>query len=295
MMVEGALFLTAGYGTRDEPLSHIRPKCLLPRGGETVLGRLSRQIRRLNPGRIAANASRCPQEVMEELTAHWPRTPCELYFEERPLGASSTLTRLSGMMEGGSWLVLNTDMVMEPFRADAMARYHRKTASNWTLLAGDMPEDGDYSPLFAGDDMELSLEGGTPFHYWGVSIIEPSVAAVAGSIQASEGLFTQLAAEVMGRGGRISVFRQTGKWLDMGRIETLRENILSGGNRVHPSACVSSDAVLKGRWNVGKGCIIGSGAELKDSVMLDGSILKMGLLKDTVLPWFCTGGEGDNS
>ncbi|MBD3278114.1 MAG: hypothetical protein GF388_07435 [Candidatus Aegiribacteria sp.] len=95
MMVEGALFLTAGYGTRDEPLSLIRPKCLLPRGSETVLERLSSQIRELDPGRIAANASRCPRGVMNELTSYWPRTQCELYFEERPLGASSTLARLS--------------------------------------------------------------------------------------------------------------------------------------------------------------------------------------------------------
>ncbi|MBD3278115.1 MAG: hypothetical protein GF388_07440 [Candidatus Aegiribacteria sp.] len=183
---------------------------------------------------------------------------------------------------------------MEPFRAGAMVEYHRKTASNWTVLAGDMPERGEYSPLFAGEDMVLCERGGTPFHYWGVSIIEPSVAEVAASIQASGGLFTQLATEVMRRGGRVSVFRQRGEWLDMGRIDFLRENILSGGNRIDPSACVSSDAVLKGRWNIGKGCIIGSGAELRDSVMLDGSILESGLLENSILPWFCTSRDGDD-
>ena len=294
MMVEGALFLTAGYGTRDEPLSLVRPKCLLPRGDETLLARLSRQIRELKPNRIAANASRCPDEVMKELTSCWPHAPCELYFEERPLGASSTLARLSGLLNGGSWLVVNTDMVMESFRAVAMMEYHRRSSSNWTVLVGDMPEKGDYSPLYVGGDMELCTEKkGTPVHYWGISIIEPSVAAVAAELQASRGLFAQLAAEVIRRGGRVSAFRQRGEWLDMGSMEYLRENILSGGNRMHPSACVSSDVVLKGRWNVGKGCIIGSGAQLKDSVMLEGSTLESGILENSVLPWFCTSRGGE--
>ena len=56
MEIEGVLFLAAGYGRRDEPLSLIHPKALLPYGKTSILGRLARQVSVLRPGRVRINA-----------------------------------------------------------------------------------------------------------------------------------------------------------------------------------------------------------------------------------------------
>lgn len=294
MRIEGVLFLAAGYGTRDEPLSFLRPKALLPYGDTSILLRLARQICPLRPGRIRINASRCPEALLGEITAVWQEEMCEMFFEERPLGASATLARNAGAMDEGTWMVVNTDMVIEDIDALGMLEHHRKTGSAWTALTGEFPPDGSYSSLQIDEDMKFGCGGIHRTHYWGISLMEPSIPAVAAGIQASGGLFSELASEAAANGSRLTAFRREGRWLDMGRIDLLRKNILSGGSCIHPTACISSDASLGGAWNIGKGCILGSGAVLVDSIMLEGSSLETGTLKDSILPWFCSSRDGES-
>jgi NDP-sugar pyrophosphorylase family protein len=294
MEIDGVLFLAAGYGRRDEPLSLIQPKALLPYGETSVLGRLARQIRVLCPGRVRINASRCPEALLREISTVWQEEMCELYFEERPLGASSTLARHADIIDDGTWMVVNTDMIIEDFDAIGMLEYHRKTESDWTALTGSFPRDGIYSPLFTDEDMEFGRGGTERTHYRGISLMEPSIPAIAAKIQASEGMFSELASRASAEGSRLITCRQDGKWLDMGRIDILRRNILSGGSYVHPTACISSDVVLEGSWNIGKNCILGSCSILRDSVMLEGSSLESGTLEESILPWFCSNRDGES-
>ncbi|NOQ21556.1 MAG: NTP transferase domain-containing protein [Candidatus Aegiribacteria sp.] len=293
MEIEGVLFLAAGYGRRDEPLTYIRPKALLPFGGTSVLERLAVQVSSVCPRRIRINASRCPEALLNEISSVWPAEICELYFEERPLGASATLARHSDAMDTGTWMVVNTDMIIEDFDALGLVEHHCKTGSNWTALTGEFPPDGNYSPLLIDEDMKFGCGGVQRTHYWGVSLMEPSIPAAAARIQASGGMFRELASMVAADGSRLNACRGSGKWLDMGRIDTLRRNILSGGSFIHPTACISSDVLLSGVWNIGRGCILGSGTVLKNSVMLDGSSLESGTLEESILPWFCSSRDGE--
>lgn len=293
MGIEGVLFLTAGFGRRDEPLSLIRPKCLLPAGDTTVLGRLARQASAADPEKIRINASRCPDEILYELYEVWPEERCLLYFEERPLGSVGTLARHRDVPESGSWLLMNTDMVIPELDTGALVEVHRKTGADWTAVTGGFPDGGEYSPLRVDAEGGFGRGGNIETHYWGVSIIEPSIFELAGRLQAEDGLFSRLASLAREKGLVLRTCRQEGPWLDMGRIHGLRENILSMGSFVHPSACISSDARLSGRWNIGRGCMVGGGAEISDSVMLAGSTLESGSLAGALLPWFCSSSDGE--
>lgn len=294
MEIEGVLFLTAGYGRRDEPLTHIRPKALLPFGNTSILGRLARQISSVCPRRIGINASRCPEALLNEILSVWSEEMCELYFEERPLGVSATLARLADLMDTGTWMIVNTDMVIEDLDAPGLVEHHIKTGSTWTALTGDFPPGSSYYPLSIDEDMQFGCGGVRKTHYWGVSLIEPSVRAAAAEIQASGGMFSELASKAAADGGRLTACPGGGgRWLDMGRIDILRGNILSGGSFIHPAACISSDVSLNGVWNIGRGCILGSGTILRDSVMLDGSSLESGTLEEAILPWFCSSLDGE--
>ena len=295
MEIEGVLFLAAGFGTRDEPLSLICPKALLPFGSESILGRLAGQVSSIYPGSVRINASRCPHALMSEISAVWQEEICELYFEERPLGASATLARHKDEMDGGTWMIVNTDMIIEDFDPVEMLEYHRNSESDWTVLTGDFPPCGDYSPLMIDDNLKFGPGGTEKTHYWGVSLIEPLISSTAAMMQISGGLFSELAPEAAAAGGRLTAFRSDSQWTDMGSAELLRENILSGGSFVHPSACVSSDTVLEGSWNIGRNCILGSGTVLRNSVMLEGASFESGTLDGSILPWFCSSRDGEFS
>lgn len=273
--IQGVLFLTAGYGTRAEPLSFFRPKALLPWGYSTLMGNLVRQFAAVDPESMVFNASRCPELVMQEAENNWSGMT-RLLFEERPLGAPGTLGKNCGLFQG-HWIVTNTDMVLDvPVRE--MIDFHLGTGSKWTVLTGDFPGYGNYSPLYVN---------GKPRHYLGVSIISQEIAEIAAGEQLGTGFFSLLRKAAEKEGIVIREFFSRTKWLDMGEVNLFRKHLLSKGSYIHPSADIYDGANLQGVYWIGSSCNILPGASVRDSVMLEGSTLSSGSqLIDGVLPWF---------
>jgi len=295
--IAGALLLTAGYGTRNRPLSLLKPKCLLPWGEGTVLRWIASIAVKLSPEILAANVSRCPGDVREVIGNIWPASKCRLYFEERPLGVTATLARNSRELAGGTWLVANTDMVV-PGLPDLseMLEFHRSSGAAWTVLVGNFPESAEerYSPLFVDSGGRVCAGGnGSRMHYLGICLVEPIVSRILAMNQCSGGFFGEPARLVAREAGNPYAFHHRGEWLDMGDIAFLRNNILKGGNFIHPDADVSPDAVLRGNWYVGNGCVVKAGGSIRDGVMLDGSVLeKEDVLERAILPWYCSSRDG---
>ena len=267
--LDGVLLLTAGYGRRAEPLSLCRPKALLPAGNTTLLGLMSEAAASLLPKQLVVNASRCPNRILDEVRAS-SGMEARLLFEERPLGAAVTLGRLSVMMRG-SWMLMNTDMILEADLSGLVA-HHQKSGAQCTVLCGDFPREGEYGPV---------LVRGRPRHYLGVCVVEPEVARRAARFQGSRNLLSScIVNEPEG-------FEGADTWMDMGEVELYRRNLLSRGCFIHPGAVVSRTASLLGCYHVSAGCVLGEGAVIRDSVMLEGSVLEDGSeLVSGVLPWF---------
>ncbi len=288
MTIEGVLFLTAGYGRRMEPLSRVKPKALLPWGCTTVLGNLAEQLSALSPKKIAFNAYRCPSLIQEELEKIYPDIECIPFIEKQPLGASVTLSRMSEILSGGTWMVVNTDMVIRELNPAVIVGFHNECGADWTVMTGAFPEKGNYGSLGVNNDGSFGTGGkATEQHYWGISIMEPAVSAVSVGDNISGSLFGTLAPACHSAGLLLQVFKEDGldRWLDFGDYGLLPHNILEGGSFIHPLAELSSDVIFEGRYNIGSGCRIASGTLVKNSVMLAGSVYGPGNLVNTVLVW----------
>jgi len=177
--LEGGLFLTAGYGTRADPLSVVRPKALLPWGEQTVMGNLVSSAAVIPMHRLCANASRCQNLIMDELQRYGSEgSEKEVFFEERPLGVTSTLCRLGRGGVRGTWIVSNTDMVID-LPLQPMLEYHRSSGAHWTVLVGDIPSGKAYGALPIDDEGAFGTDRGHGRHYLGISILEPEVFRIA--------------------------------------------------------------------------------------------------------------------
>ncbi len=280
MGIRGALLLTAGYGTRVEPLSLCRPKCLLPYGGDTLLALAARRALELRPAALFANATVRPDLVAAGLAALGSWT---LMREPLPLGTVGTMARLPDVLKSGTLLVSNTDMVTHPDMA-GMLRVHRRTCAQWTALCGPFPEEGRYGGLPVGAEGELGGVRPEEMHYYGISLLEPPVLQMAATLGGGS-VFGDLLESCLGAGLRVRAFRTEADWLDMGSLGGLRQNILAGGSWVSAGAEVSPGAELLGTVSVGAGCRVGSGARVRDSVMLAGSSIECGELARGLLPW----------
>lgn len=275
--IQGVLFLTAGYGTRAEPLSFCRPKALLPWRETTLLGNLIDRFAVVNPESMAFNASRCPELILQEVRKHW-NGRARMLFEERPLGLPGTLAMNRELFKG-HWIITNTDMVLD-VPIEEMVEFHLMSGSRWTVLTGDFPEYGEYG--------SLSVSGRSR-HYLGVSIISPEVAAICAEKQLSTGFFSSLRSAAAAKGIFLTEFF-TGSdtsWLDMGEPHLFRKHLLAQGSYIHPSAVIIDGADLEGFYWIGSSCIINSGVLIRDSVVLEGSELLSGAsIVNSVLPWF---------
>ncbi len=272
--IQGVLFLTAGYGTRAEPLSFCRPKALLPWKNTTLLGNLMNQFGVIDPEKMVINASRCPELVLHEGRGHNDRT--KLLFEERPLGLPGTLARNCKLFEG-HWIISNTDMVID-IPVEKMVEYHQRSGSKWTVLTGNFPDYGKYSGLPVK---------GVSRHYLGVSIVSPEIAALCAAQQLGTGFFTKLRSFATSQGIQINEFFTDVPWFDMGEVNLFRKHLLGQGSYIHPSAQIQDSAILEGFYWIGSSCIINRDVLLRDSVMLEGSQMMQGAsLVDSVLPWF---------
>ncbi|MCD6589211.1 MAG: NDP-sugar synthase [Candidatus Fermentibacteraceae bacterium] len=273
--IQGVLFLTAGYGTRAEPLSLYRPKALLPWGETTLLGNLVNQFTFIEPEVVACNATKCPELVYQEVRRCWPgRT--QMLFEEKPLGLPGTLSVNTEMFKG-HWIISNTDMVLD-VPVQEMVEFHLSTGSKWTVLTGSFPDYGNYG--------SLSINGNSR-HYLGVSIVSPEVARIARKEQLSTGFFTLLRSAAERAGIFINEYFTERNWLDMGSFQLIRKHLLLEGSYIHPSARVHRDANLEGFYWIGSSCIISSKALVRNSVMLEGAVLLPGAsLVNDIVPWF---------
>ncbi len=273
--IQGVLFLTAGYGTRAEPLSFCRPKALLPWRDTTLLGDLIDRFAVVDPETIAFNASRCPELILQEGRRHW-NGGTRMLFEERPLGLPGTLSRNRELF-AGHWIVTNTDMVLDA-PIEEMVEFHLKSGSRWTVLTGNFPEYGEYGGL------SLNCRSR---HYLGVSIISPEVAAICAEKQLSTGYFSSLRSAAAARGIFLNEFFTRTSWFDMGEPHLFRKHLLAQGNYIHPSAVIIDGVDLEGFYWIGSSCIINSDVLVRDSVVLEGSELLSGAsIVNSVLPWF---------
>jgi len=273
--IEGVLLLTAGYGTRAEPLSFCRPKALLPWGDSTLLGNLIKQFSALDADIFAVNASRCPELVLQEANRFCDR-PVKMLFEERPLGTPGTLARNREMFRG-HWIVSNTDMMMD-VPVKELVKRHMESDSQWTVLTGKTPSSGSYGFLNVNGENR---------HYLGVSIISPAIASIAASGQIGAGFFSVLRKASHESGIEINEYYTDADWMDMGEPHLFKKHILGSGSYIHPSAQMQPGVILKGFYRIGSSCIIQCGAVIEDSVILDGSTVLSGAsVIDTVLPWF---------
>jgi NDP-sugar pyrophosphorylase family protein len=177
-----ALVLTAGLGTRLDPLTRLVAKAAVPLGGATLIERLLDWLRREGIRDVVLNLHHLPQTITRVVGdgAHLGLR-ARYSWEPVILGSAGGPRRALPLMDSGTFLIVNGDTLCD-FSLRAMLETHHRTGADVTLALVPNPAPNHYNGIVL--DAEDRVTGWVPkgraqgsWHFIGVQIARAEVFA----------------------------------------------------------------------------------------------------------------------
>ena len=131
-----ALLLAAGLGTRLRPITLQTPKCLVPIGGEPLLGRWLRKLELAGCDSVLINTHYLAEQVEGFLQSwHGPNMAIETIHEPELLGTAGTLLANQEFFKGATGLLIHADNAMAGDLNGFLTAHHdRQPSCQLTML-----------------------------------------------------------------------------------------------------------------------------------------------------------------
>ncbi|MCP9775660.1 nucleotidyltransferase family protein [Cyanobium sp. WAJ14-Wanaka] len=122
-----ALLLAAGLGTRLRPLTLQTPKCLVPLGGEPLLGLWLRKLEQAGCEAALINTHYLAEQVDAYLQS-WqsPKMAVRTVHEPELLGTAGTLLAHQAFFEGATGLLIHADNAMAAGLAEFLTAHENR-------------------------------------------------------------------------------------------------------------------------------------------------------------------------
>ena len=302
-----AVVLVGGFGTRLRPLTLGLPKQMLTVGRVTMLERVVEHLGASGVDEVVLSLGYQPDAFLDE----FPDGTCagvrlSYAVEPEPLdtaGAIAFAARHVGVEE--RFVAVNGDVLTDLDVADLWARHESfGGAATIALTPVEDPSRFGVVPLDAGGRVEAFIEKpepGTAPSNWinaGTYVLEPEVLDLVPA-----GRKVSIEREVVPalvEQGRLYGVQSDSYWIDAGTpeaylqahldlVDGLRPGLSAG---LDPSARIDGAARVV-RSVVGQGVVVAGGAEVEDSVLLDGARVSAGaVVRRSIVGGRAVVGEG---
>jgi len=283
-----ALVLTAGLGTRLQPLSTVRAKAALPVAGEALVLRILRSLRAAGISRVVLNLHHRADTITREVGDGSALGLSVRYsWETAVLGSAGGPARALPLLEADRFLIVNGDTLAN-VDLDALATQHVDTAALVTMAVVDA--DPRYNAILADEHGIVSgFRKSTPdafettgrCHFIGVQAANAAAFAGVSPDAPSETVHGRYPALIAQRHGSLRVMRTTAEFFDIGTPRDYLDTALTlsareGRRPDRGEGCeVADDAMLTETilWNHVR---IGAAASLTRCVVADGVTVPAG-------------------
>jgi NDP-sugar pyrophosphorylase family protein len=244
-----AMILAAGIGERLRPITHHLPKALVPVGGRPMIEYPLLLLRHYGIREIIINLHHLGEQI-EACLGDGKRLGLKISYskELELLDTGGGLLKAKPFLQDGSFIVINTDVLIDLPLAELIAFHERKRAIATLVMRPDELADQYGS-------MELDLEGrifrflqarrpgakpatGPKLMFTGVQILEPRIFDFmkSGSAPCKFGTTKDAYPKMLLAGEALYGFRFDGFWHDLGtesRIKEAEESLAQGRARLH--------------------------------------------------------------
>lgn len=283
-----ALVLTAGVGSRLDPLTQVRAKPAVPLAGSPVVVRILRWLAAQGVSGAVLNLHHRPETITR--IVGYGRTvglPVRYSWEQRLLGSAGGPRRARPLLDD-RFFIVNGDTLVD-FDLRSLLDRHRQTAAEVTMAVTDQPAGSRHGGVVADPVGRITgfVGAGTRGNrlFVGVQLVEARVFdPVADDVpSATVGqLYDRL---ITDRVGRIMSHSVVTRFLEVGTPDDYLEASLSleategTGGRPRPTSRISASAELV-RTVVWDGVSVGPDCRLEECVLTDDVHLPGGTVAD---------------
>ncbi|MEV2275132.1 glucose-1-phosphate thymidylyltransferase [Nocardiopsis sp. NPDC049922] len=289
-----ALVLAGGTGSRMRPLSHTRPKQLVPVAGRPVLEHVVRGVRELGVtdiGVITGDGADHVRNALGDGSGFGARLT--YIHQSRPLGLADCVRAARDFLGGDAFVLCLGDNLL-PSGFTELAEEFRLRRSDAHIAVQRVADPSAFGVVDMGEDGKVGglVEKPTvPVSDWaiiGVYFFSPAIHEAVRAIEPSgrgELEITDAIQWLLEHGYGVSAGEYTGYWADVGRPDdVLRANRHLLGTLTRPAleGDVDPDSRLDGVVSLGEGArvirstvvgpvVIGPGTVVTDSVLGPGT------------------------
>ena len=272
-----ALVLTAGLGTRLDPITHLVAKPAVPLAGRTLIERILGWLVREGVTDAVLNLHHLP-ETIAAVVGDGRHLGLRVRYSWEPtlLGSAGGPRHALSLLDAETFLIVNGDTLAEIALAPMIAR-HAETGADVTLAAVPNPAPNRYNGMVVDADDRVTgivpkgrVDAST-WHFVGVQVVRTSVfAALPDGVPVET--ITGAYRERMAAAGRIRAWRVSIPFTDVGTPRDYLAaaqslgGVSAGGNVVEAGASVGRSARLSGT-------LAWPSASIGDSAVLDGCIV----------------------
>ena len=230
-----AMVLAAGKGTRLRPLTDTVPKPLVEVAGRPMVAYPLEVLRQAGIEEVVINLHHLGDQIRAAV-GDGGAFGVEVHYSEEPeiLGTGGAIRNLAGWLGGGTFVVINADIVHDVDLA-ALVALHRARNSLATLALRPDPESARYGEIAIDPDGRIRSFLGVPpvaaeldrLMFTGVQVVEPSILGRIpwpGASSSTQHLYLPLVRE----GAPLFGLRYEGYWADAGTpasLEALRHDL----------------------------------------------------------------------
>jgi mannose-1-phosphate guanylyltransferase len=273
-----ALLIAGGFGTRLRPLTHTRPKHLLPIANKPHIEHVFDLLQAHGVDDVVLLTSYLADAFAETVDRARDRgLRVEIAHETEPLGTAGAIKNAEHLIGQGTFFAFNGD-VLSTVDLTAALEFHRANKATGTIVLTPVDDPSAYGvvSLAADGRVESFVEKPSPGEVdsnlinAGVYVLEPEVLAAIPAehvVSIEREVFPILAER-----GSLFGMATDAYWMDIGTPEKyLQANmdaLAGGGNAIADSARIDATAQVSSSC-LGEGCSIEANAVVERSVLLD--------------------------
>ncbi|MCC6198192.1 MAG: NTP transferase domain-containing protein [Burkholderiales bacterium] len=214
-----AVILAGGKGQRLRPYTTLLPKPLMPIGDMPILEVVLRQLKRAGVMHVTMAVGHLA-ELLQAFFGDGRRLGLAIDYslEERPLGTVGPLTLIPGLLDEGTFLMMNGD-ILTTLDYESLVRHHRQSGAIATIATYERKVKIDFGVIETDDNGWLNGYVEKPSFDYRVSMgVYCFDSRVLARLEHNQHLdFPDLIKRLIADGERVASFPFDGYWLDIGR------------------------------------------------------------------------------